>query len=155
MGFYTKSAYGVINTTSNTYYTPGGYNLAGSVNKYENVSVLCCNGNWSYIEYNVANAQRKRAFILTSHINIYGSNELTHFYHEEEEISHPVYSNLTVYAGPNPETYPVIGEIYSSDNGNVFRYSISNIVFIDCYGREMYYVKYPVGNTYKYGYIYA
>lgn len=148
-----SSAYGVVTTSSNTYYAPNRYHYAGSVSVGENIGVLCDNGSWAYIEYNVSNANRKRAFIPSSCITYYSQPE-SRFYHETniDKNSVNVTSNITVYSGPNAATYEPCGTIYSSDKGKVYSYRS----YTDKDGDLMYYVSYPgSGNVTKYGYIYA
>ena len=145
------SASGVVTTSSNTYYAPNRYHYAGSVSAGENIGVLCDNGTWAYIEYNVSNAMRKRAFIPSSCITSY-SNVPTQFYHSGSANLVTVTSNITVSSGPNSASYETCGVIYPSDNGRVKSYKN----FYDKDGDLMYYVSYPgPGNVTKYGYIYA
>lgn len=148
-----SSAYGVVTTSSNTYYSPERYHYAGSVSAGENIGVLCDNGSWAYIEYNISNARRKRAFIPSSCITYYSQPE-SRFYHETNIDKHSVNvtSNITVYSGPNAATYSDCGLIIPDDDGNVYRYRS----YTDKDGDLMYYVSYPgPGNVTKYGYIYA
>ena len=151
-GGYPQTAVGLVKTSSNTYYAPNTSFYAGSVNAGEYVAVLCrpLNSSWAYVEYNVPNGQRKRAYINASNIEYYSSN-IARFYQDNNyKIPHPVSSYISVYAGPDGNSYPVIGQIYPSDNGRVYKY----VRFHDGNGKYMQYVEYPSGNGIKYGYIY-
>lgn len=150
---YNDTAIGRIISSSNTYYSPSPTHYAGSVSSGEYVTILCVNGGWAYIEYNVAGGLRKRAFIPFSNIQPYASNYRKTFYHQTGVIglSVPVSSYITVYSGPNGSSYSEAGTIYPSDNGKVFSYNLS---FTSSDGRRMLYVSYPSGNSTKYGYIY-
>lgn len=150
---YNQTAVGKVITSSTTYYSPSTTYYAGSVSPGEYVSVLCKSGSWAYVEYNVSGGLRKRAFMPASNIQYYSSNIRSSFYHQVggPGLKVPISSNVTVYSGPNGNTYSQAGTIYADDNGKVFSYA----TFTDGSGRSMLYVSYPAGNSTKYGYIYA
>lgn len=149
-----SSAYGVVTKSSNTYYAPNWSHYAGAVSQGENIGVLSDNGSWAYIEYNVSNAMRKRAYIPSSYIKYY-SQPNNQFYQDIDSNKYLVNitSDITVYSGPNGASYATCGTIiYSTDKGKVYRYHS----FTDKDGDLMYYVSYPgPGGITKYGYIYA
>lgn len=151
-GGFTQTAVGRVTSSSSTYYSPSTTHYAGSVSAGEYVAVLCKTSSWSYIEYNVSNGQRKRAFVPTSSLYCYSSDIRSNFYHVQQlGTSVSISSNTTVYAGPDKSGYPSIGTIYPSDNGNVWAYW----TFYDGSGNVMKYVEYPTSSGVKYGYIYA
>lgn len=156
-GICPDSAYGYVCNSGTTYYSPDYNYPAGSVDAGENVAVLCYSGNWAYIEYNISNGMRKRAFTLASNISFACNSKkpFTPFYHElgsSDENAFITYSSKTVYSGPNGASYAVCGSISSDDNGAMHYHG----EFADKDGDTMYYISYPgpTGAT-KYGYVYA
>lgn len=160
----TGSVYGYVNTTSNTYYSPDWNFYAGAIYAGENVAVLAYSEGWAYIEYNVSNAMRKRAYTPAGNITFsYASNTSAssnsnnsrphdYFYQNDTRgLMITVNSTTTVYSGPNGSTYATIGTIYTSDNGSIHVYAD----FLDGDYDRMFYVSYPVGNSTKFGYIYG
>lgn len=149
---FPDSACGVVTTSGNTYYSPSTALYAGAVSAGETIAVLCNNGSWAYIEYNVGNAMRKRAFIQSSKIHSY-SQARTSFYHQNSNIvEYPtVSSTTTVYSGPNGASYATIGSVDTDDNTKMKAYWY----FEDKDGDVMYYISYPTTSGTKYGYIYA
>lgn len=143
-------AVAMVNTSSTTYFTPSTTFYAGSVSTGELVAVLAKKNGWAYVEYNVSNGLRKRAYILESNISLCSETALisSRFYQDYlyENISVSTTSNTTVYSGPS-EHYAVIGTIYPSDNGSVKKYYSWST------SGTWHYVSYPAGGTVKYGYI--
>lgn len=150
-GHYNESCLGKVTTSSNTYYAPNTNHYAGSVSAGEHVAVIAKTSTWSYIEYNISGGFRKRAYVPTSSLYCYSDDVRDYFYQDRiMPIDVEVDQELTVYAGPNPSTYPSIGKITSDDNGQVFAYAI----YSSGTGSQMYYIGYPTTNGVKYGYIY-
>lgn len=149
IGGFTQTAVGKVTTTSNTYYSPGTAHYAGSVSPGEYVAVLCKTSSWSYIEYNISGGMRKRAFVATSSLECYSSDIRSNYYHVQQLGEYvDIKTKTTVYAGPNPSSYPSIGSINPGDEVWDFW------TFYDADGREMKYVSYPTSSGEKYGYIY-
>lgn len=146
-----------VKTSGTTYYSPDGNNRAGSVDAGELVAVLAHKNGWAYIEYNVSNAQRKRAYIRESFLTLYyqsSQRPVQTFYQDGIVIADiTVNSRTTIYSGPNALTYDAAGYVTSRDNGKIKAYK----KFYDRDDDLIYYISYPVDgtNTYKYGYIYA
>ncbi len=149
-GHFIESGVARVKTSSSTYYSPNKSHRAGSVSSGEYVALLCYKKDgWSYIEYNMAGAQRKRAFVPSSCLEKLTENVRSVFYHEnrigyEEKVS----SNTKVYAGPDNTAYPNIGTIYAGETYH--RYWD----FHDGDGKLMSYVKYKTDSGDKFGYIY-
>ena len=149
IGNFIGSRVAKVTSSSSPYYAPYGVHYAGSVSAGEYVSLLGSYDGWSYIEYNVPNAQRKRAFVPSNCLYQYGNPGL--FYHYNQVGYYiPVYSSQRVYAGPDSSAYPDIGSISAADSMKVARFWR----FYDGQGREMWYVSYPTSSGVKYGYIY-
>lgn len=148
LNFY-GSCVGRITSSSSTYYAPNTTFRAGSVSSGEYVAVLAESSGWTYIEYNVSGGSRKRAFIPTSCVSRYSSVRNTFYHVGENPTSFNVTHYMTVYAGPNPGTYPEIGSINSNDNGAVYYY----MTFANTNGHYMAYISYPTSSGTKYGYI--
>ena len=151
--YLTNSVYGYVNTTSNTYYSPDWSLYAGSVNKGENVAVLAYKEGWAYIEYNVDNALRKRAYVPATNISFDHDSRLANYFYQDHYMAK---INLTttqiVYSGPNAVSYATIGEVYPSDSSQIVVHS----VYRDCDDDTMFYISYPTtNNSIKYGYIYG
>lgn len=150
-GHYIETAVGRVTASSSTYYSPSTTHYAGSVSNGEYVAVLARTSSWSYIEYNISGGNRKRAYIPTSSLYCY-SNDIRNCFFQDNIMPSgiDISQERTVYAGPNPATYPSIGKVTSSDNGHVFAYA----VFYSNTGNQMYYIEYPTAKGVKYGYIY-
>lgn len=149
-GHYEGSAYGIVASSGSTYYSDNYNFYAGSVSTGESVAVLCDNGSWAYIEYNISGGLRKRAFIPSYRLTTY-SDAQNFFYHEGDDYGlMNISETKPVYAGPNGVLFPVCGEVYPSDSNDTIKY----LFFYDADGDALWYVRYPVGNQYKYGYVY-
>lgn len=139
-----------INSSCTTYCTPSTTFYAGSVSTGEFVAIIAIENGWAYVEYNVSNGLRKRAYLPESNITPLSNSYLitSRFYHSGRGLSVSVSttSNTTVYSGPS-EHYSVIGTIYPSDNGSITSYSTFYT------NGTWHYVSYPAGGTVKYGYI--
>lgn len=141
------SCVGTISTSTTTYYDTSPALAAGSVSKGERVAVLCKSRGWAYIEYNVYDGTRKRGFIPSSCVTCYGYPPVS-LYQDTMNESFTVESTMTVYSGPS-RAYPVIGEVYTSDNGNIYCHDI-----IQMSGAEYaYLISYPASGATKYGYV--
>lgn len=154
------SVYGYVRVSASTYYSPDYNHYAGYIYSGENVAVLRRSGDWVYIEYNVSDGKRKRAYTLASNISFSTlSNSLATkpknvFYQDERSFTgeFTVSTTKTVYSGPNALTYAECGYISSKDNG----FMTVHKVFSDRDGDTVYYISYPgPGNITKYGYVYA
>lgn len=154
------SVYGYVRVSASTYYSPDYNHSAGYIYSGENVAVLRRSGNWVYIEYNVSDSKRKRAYTLASNISFSTlSNSLTtkpknSFYQDEYSYNEQftVSTTKTVYSGPNALTYAECGYVTSKDNGSMTVHK----VFYDRDGDIVYYISYlGQGNITKYGYVYA
>ena len=122
----TTTVCATVKTSGTTYYSPDGNNRAGSVNAGELVAVLAHKNGWAYIEYNVSNAQRKRAYIRESSLTLYyqsSQRPVQTFYQDGSIISNiTVNSHTTIYSGPNALTYDEAGYVTSQDNGKIKAY---------------------------------
>lgn len=146
-GRYPGSAVGLVTSSTNAYYSPSTTFYAGAVNTGEYVAILCRSGGWDYIEYNISNGLRKRAFVPSSAIAAY-STPRSSFYQSGSGINFTANSTITVYSGPNANTYGTVGQIFAKDVVSIYA------TFSDGVGGSMVYISYPAGNGYKYGYIY-
>lgn len=157
-GYCYNSVLGTVCQSGSTYYSPDKLHYAGSVSYGENVAVLCHYNGWVYIEYNVANAMRKRAFIPDSYIDFSDVSSynnirpLQAFYHTNgSNTLYYTYSYTEVYSGPNGSTYATCGSVDSNDNGSMYIYAS----FRDRDNDLMYYISYETTYGTKYGYVYA
>ncbi len=154
-GCYPNTDIGVVLNNCTTYYTPGtfdsasGTHVAGSLSAGETVAILAEINGWYYVEYNISGGMRKRAYVNFHYVGAKTGYSEKIPYHYGDKISLTITQSYTVYAGPNPASYPNIGSIDSRDNGKVFGYK----TFQDANGNRMYYISYPTTNGVKYGYI--
>lgn len=152
-GHFSGTDVGMVKTNSPTYYNPDFIYPAGSVNSGETVAILSGTFDTTYyIEYNVSKGQRKRAFVSGSSITPLNGNCRKRHYHLTPLIDTSYLvdakKSYTVYAGPDSRGYPTMGAVSVGDSIFICAF------FYDGPGNRMAYVRYPVGSSFKYGYIY-